>query len=85
MARLFGDLSLARIFAPVKYKEWCSALYSLVSPEHIGPRFRQIGVPIPWLIFGKCVVVVEGFHENMNLNYMNFNAIFQTGVVVPCG
>lgn len=83
MTRLFGELSL-RIFSPAKYEEWYSALDSLISPEHTGPRSRQIGVPIPWLIFGKCVVVFEGFHENMNLNYMNFNTICQTGVVVPC-
>jgi hypothetical protein len=80
------ELSLARIFAPAKYEEWYSSLDLLISPEHIGPRFRQIGAPIPWLIFGKCVVVFEGFQENMNLNYsyMNFNTICQTGVVVPC-
>jgi hypothetical protein len=71
VTRLFGELSLARIFAPAKYEEWYSSLDLLISPEHIGPRFRQIGAPIPWLIFGKCVVVFEGFQENMNLNYVH--------------
>jgi hypothetical protein len=84
VARLFGELSLARKFAPAKNEEWCSAFDSLISPEHRDPRIRQFGVTVPWLSFGKCVVVVEGFHENMNLYYMNFSAIVQTEVVVPC-
>ena len=84
MITLFGEPSLARIFATAKNEEWCSALNSLISPEHRGPRFRQLGVSIPWLFFGKYAVVAEGFQERMNLNYMNLNDICQTGVVVPC-